>query len=184
VTCSTTSGGWSIPSAIVAEDVVVQCTLEDEAATRHLGEWLADALGTVPGRQRLLVGLSGDLGAGKSTLARAMLRRLGVTGTIRSPTYTLAEPYTLADGSAACHLDLYRLADAEELEFLGFRDMLESCRLILVEWPERASALAEHLDLDIELSPTSDGRTATLRVRTAGWIDVFQRLPRAAGEPR
>ncbi|MBP9697352.1 MAG: tRNA (adenosine(37)-N6)-threonylcarbamoyltransferase complex ATPase subunit type 1 TsaE, partial [Thermomonas sp.] len=103
--------------------------LADAEATGALGARLAACL-----PERAVVHLHGDLGAGKSTLARALLRALGVTGTIRSPTYTLVEHYPLAAGGIALHLDLYRIGDVGELEFLGLDGDI---RLWLVEWPER-----------------------------------------------
>ena len=108
----------------------LQYFLPDEAATRMLGDALA---ATQPGTA--IVHLQGELGAGKSTLARAWLRALGVQGAIRSPTYTLVEHYPLPGGGKALHLDLYRIGDAGELEFLGLDDAGAS--LWLVEWPER-----------------------------------------------
>ena len=125
---------------------------------------------------RAVVHLHGDLGAGKSTLARAMLRALGVSGAIRSPTYTLVERYPLGDGSGAdgeaFHLDLYRIGDAGELEFLGL-DPAEGA-LWLVEWPERGSGGLPPADLRIELVMTHPGRGAALVATSpAGreWLD-------------
>lgn len=104
--------------------------------------------------------LHGDLGAGKSTLARAWLRALGVTGAIRSPTYTLVERYPLADGAEALHLDLYRIAGGAELEFLGLDDA--DAALWLVEWPERGEGALPPADLRIDLSISGDGRACRL----------------------
>ena len=88
----------------------------------------------------LIVYLKGDLGAGKTTLVRGFLRGLGYKGTVKSPTYTLIEPYRIA-GKSICHLDLYRLADAEELEYLGVRDLLQEETVLLIEWPERGEGV-------------------------------------------
>jgi len=104
--------------------------------------------------------LRGDLGAGKSTLARALLRALGVQGAIRSPTYTLVERYPLADGSEAWHLDLYRIGDPGELDFLGLDEGAAS--LWLVEWPQRAGAALPPADLRIDLAIDGHGRSAQL----------------------
>jgi len=109
---------------------------------------------------RAIVYLRGDLGAGKSTLARALLRALGVTGAIRSPTYTLVERYPLDDGNDALHLDLYRIGDPGELEFLGL-DAGEGT-LWLVEWPERGASALPPADLDVALALAGDGRVADL----------------------
>ena len=107
-----------------------------------------------------LVELQGDLGAGKSTTARALLRALGVTGAIRSPTYTLVERYPLADGSEAWHMDLYRIGGAGELDFLGLDD--DAASLWLVEWPERGAGALPPTDLRVELCIEGAGRHARL----------------------
>jgi tRNA threonylcarbamoyladenosine biosynthesis protein TsaE len=134
--------------------------LPDAAATEVLGARLAQ---TLP--ERAVIQLHGDLGAGKSTLARALLRALGVTGTIRSPTYTLVEQYALPAGGLALHLDLYRIGNPGELEFLGL-DPAEA-RLWLVEWPERGQGELPPVDLDITLAVDGDGRRCRLDARTA-----------------
>lgn len=128
--------------------------LPDADATDRLGALLAR---TRP--PRAIVYLRGDLGAGKSTLARALLRALGVTGAIRSPTYTLVERYPVGDGDAV-HLDLYRIGDPGELEFLGL-DAGEGA-LWLVEWPERGASALPPADLDVALALAGDGRVADL----------------------
>ncbi|MDG2516320.1 tRNA (adenosine(37)-N6)-threonylcarbamoyltransferase complex ATPase subunit type 1 TsaE [Lysobacter soli] len=129
--------------------------LPDVDATDALGARLAM---TRPAQA--VVHLHGDLGAGKSTIARALLRALGVQGAIRSPTYTLVERYPLADGEA-WHLDLYRIADPGELEFLGLDSA--DVRLWLVEWPERGAGALPVPDLTIEMSMRGPGRIARLR---------------------
>jgi len=118
----------------------------------------------------MLVTLSGELGAGKTTLVRAFLVALGHTGPVPSPTYTLVEPYTL-DCGRFFHVDLYRLGSADELEFLGWSDIREG--FAIVEWPERAGQLAETANLAIELAYRATGREARLRARTqaaAAWL--------------
>ena len=122
--------------------------LPDEAATVALGGRLAAVLRTRAGGS---VHLHGPLGAGKTTLVRALLRALGATGAVKSPTYTLVEPYRLA-GLSLLHLDLYRLADPEELWGLGvFDDPPDRCWW-LVEWPEQGGALLPSADLRLELA--------------------------------
>jgi tRNA threonylcarbamoyladenosine biosynthesis protein TsaE len=152
--------------------------LDDSAATEALGRALA---ATRP--QQAVVFLHGELGAGKSTLARAMLRALGVHGTIRSPTYTLVEDYTLADGSRALHLDLYRIGAPGELEFLGLAEADPA--LWLVEWPERGGGALPSADLRVRLGIERGGRQAGLealspvgrawiaRLEDAGWLRAF-----------
>lgn len=118
---------------------------------------LVDAAGGYARRWRVLapgplvVALVGDLGAGKTTLVRAMLRGLGHAGRVPSPTYTLLEQYDV-DGIAIVHMDLYRLAGSEEIEYLGVRDWLaEPGTWLLVEWPERAPQLIDRADLTISI---------------------------------
>ena len=136
-------------------------TLADEAATTAAGAALARALPDLAQRT-LLLGLSGDLGSGKTTLARGLLRALGVAGTIRSPTYTLVEPYETAAGTVH-HLDLYRLASAgRELEALGFRELCALPGLVMVEWPERAGDAIGSTDVQAALAIIGSGRRLSL----------------------
>lgn len=124
--------------------------------------------------------LQGDLGAGKSHFARAFLRALGVGGTIRSPTYTLVEPYRLADGRQALHMDLYRIADAAELEYLGLEP--QEVALWLVEWPERGAGMLPPPDLHLLLAVHGDGRQATLQAATAdgeAWLSRLENLAKS-----
>ena len=123
----------------------------------------------------LVIGLRGDLGSGKTTWVRAMLRGLGYSGRVPSPTYTLLEQYTCGDLSVV-HLDLYRLRSGEELENLGLRDWLEEPqRWIAVEWPERAPELAERCDLTLEFAiPAAGGRRVTATARTGPGIEALR----------
>jgi len=132
----------------------IEWHLPDEAATAALARALAE---TQPGPA--MVYLQGDIGAGKSTLARAWLRASGVTGAIPSPTYTLVERYQTRGGEAL-HLDLYRIADAAELEFLGLDG--PAPWLWLVEWPERAGAGLPPGDLHLALTLAGAGRLACI----------------------
>ena len=129
--------------------------LPDADATAALGACLAERLPA-----QAMVELHGDLGAGKSTLARGLLRALGVTGTIRSPTYTLVEQYPLATGGMALHMDLYRIGDPGEIEFLGLD--ADEIRLWLVEWPERGQGGLPLPDLRIYLEVDGTGRRCQL----------------------
>ncbi len=132
--------------------------LPDEAATAALGATLARAL-LASAITRAMVLLYGELGAGKTSLVRGLLRALGVEGAVPSPTYTLVEPYRAA-GLELYHLDLYRLADPGELDFLGFRELTD--RITLIEWPERAPGLRERADVEVRLTLAGDGRRAVL----------------------
>ena len=131
--------------------------LADSAATEALGAALAKTL--APGA---VVFLQGDLGAGKTTLVRGLLRALGYQGAVRSPTYTLLESYPFNSGLVVHHLDLYRLADPEELEWIGLRELLTAQAIILIEWPQQGAGMLPAADLDIQLVIEGCGRRATL----------------------
>lgn len=151
--------------------------LLDPDATDALGRSLALCV-VAPA----VVYLHGDLGAGKSSLARAWLRALGVSGAIRSPTYTLVERYALSDGGEAVHLDLYRIGSGGELEFLGLDDA--SAALWLVEWPERGAGGLPSADLHVRLTlpaDGSDGRVCTLDADTSGGREWLARLSPECG---
>lgn len=134
--------------------------LPDADATTALGGRFAASLTADGGGW--LVTLAGPLGAGKTTFVRGFLRALGYTGRVPSPTYTLVEPYAI-DGRRVVHLDLYRLAHPDELEYLGFRDLLGESSIVLVEWPERAADALGGADFEIELRMHGPGRAAQIR---------------------
>lgn len=134
--------------------------LSDEPATLFLGERLSKAI-----RPGLVIYLHGDLGAGKTTLVRGLLQGLGHVGKVKSPTYTLVEPYVIS-GLNLYHFDLYRFVDPEEWEASGFRDYFNAQSVCFVEWPEKASDLLPEPDIDIQLEPQGLGRRGVMTANT------------------
>ncbi len=131
------------------EPVQLTRALADEAATRRAGAELAAAL-LAADLQAVFVTIAGELGAGKTTLVRGLLEALGVSGPVRSPTYTLVESYH-AGSRQLHHLDWYRLSGADDLDGLGFRELLAPGHWVLAEWPERAAGVAAQADLALRL---------------------------------
>jgi len=124
-----------------------------------------------------VITLSGELGTGKTTLVRGALEAEGVNEGVRSPTYTLVEYYPL-HRFAVAHFDLYRLADAEELEYLGFRDYLNQQTLCLIEWPQRAGGYLHAVDLQIKLEYVKQGRRLEFSAGTKWGQQLVSRLTR------
>jgi tRNA threonylcarbamoyladenosine biosynthesis protein TsaE len=122
-----------------------------------------------------VVFLEGELGTGKTTLVRGILRGLGHRGNVKSPTYTLIEPYALGE-RLVYHLDLYRVGDPGELEYLGLRDLLAESSLLLVEWPERGEGELPSPDLMIHIRYAPQGRALSLRAHSAGGEAVLRHL--------
>jgi tRNA threonylcarbamoyladenosine biosynthesis protein TsaE len=145
--------------------------LADEAATLALGAEIARVL--QPG---VCIHLSGDIGAGKTTLSRGILRGLGFEGRVKSPTYTLVELYVVSKLNLY-HFDFYRFTEPEEWNDAGFRDLFNETNICLVEWPEKAGDLLPLPDLKIRLEPSpAMGRTASIQAHTARGQNLLQAL--------
>jgi tRNA threonylcarbamoyladenosine biosynthesis protein TsaE len=145
-------------------------TLPDETATAALAQRFAAALDG-----GLVLYLHGDLGAGKTSFARALLTALGVGERVKSPTYSLVESYRSGD-LTAWHLDLYRIADPGELEWLGLDALGEPSALVLVEWPERGTGALPAPDLILQLEHAGHGRRARAESHSPRGEAVLARL--------
>ena len=143
--------------------------------TQAIGARLAAALVAADEQAPLVIALAGDLGAGKTTLVGGLLQALGHQGPVRSPTYTLIEPYQLG-GRDVNHCDLYRLRDPSELEDLGLRDLLTPRSVLLVEWPERAGNRLGTPDLLLTLGYLDDGRTVDFAAASEPGQRVLRRF--------
>ena len=145
--------------------------LPDEAATVAAGYAVGRALTT-----GAIIFLMGELGAGKTTFTRGALRALGYAGSVKSPTYTLCEPYDLVDVGQFCHLDLYRLSNPEELEFLGIRDYVASGAMLFIEWPSKGEGWLPTPDLQVVLGESNNGRELRITALTADGEGVLTRM--------
>jgi tRNA threonylcarbamoyladenosine biosynthesis protein TsaE len=145
----------------MSNDTAQSLLLADESATLKLGETLGRS-----GRAPAVIYLQGPLGAGKTTLVRGILRGGGYQGRVKSPTYTLVEPYELGE-LQLYHFDLYRLGDPGELEFIGLREFFHETSVCLIEWPERGEGILPEADLQITLNPEGSGRRVTLKANSA-----------------
>ena len=151
-----------------------QTHLHDEAGTAALGASLARAL--TPG---LTIYLHGDLGAGKTALTRALLHAAGHEGHVKSPTYTLAEPYTVVIAGRSVdviHFDLYRLSGPEEFLDAGFREHFSDNTICIIEWPEKAAQVLPKPDIEVFLSISGDGRDIELQALSAQGSQCLDRL--------
>ena len=144
--------------------------LADESATVALAQRLKAFL--KPG---MVIYLHGDLGAGKTTLVRGMLNELGYTGRVKSPTYTLVEPYHIA-GLDLRHFDLYRLQDDEEWEAAGFRDEFDGHNIFFIEWPEHARGLIPQAEMEIYFEILPQGRNVVIQTGTPSGRECLKRL--------
>jgi len=138
--------------------------LIDELATIAMGKQLANIVKTEL-KQGIIVFLNGDLGAGKTTLTRGFVQGMGHVGHVKSPTYTLVEPYDLADWQVY-HFDLYRLSDPEELEYMGIRDYFNRNSCSFIEWPEKGQGMLPAPDMIIDLAYHDEEREISLRAET------------------
>lgn len=154
------------------EAVTIPVTIKapDEAAMISCGARLAAAA-----EPSLVIYLTGDLGMGKTTLSRGFIQGLGHRGAVKSPTYTLVEPYQLGEWLVH-HFDLYRLGDAEELEFIGIRDYFDGGAICLVEWPERGDGALPPADIRIKIELEGSGRCLLLYADTLLGKRVVARL--------
>lgn len=148
--------------------------LKDEADTVALGAALAEIL-----EKGLGIHLKGDLGTGKTTLTRAMLRATGYQGRVKSPTYTLAEPYEITlhgEKVSLMHFDLYRMGCAEEFLDAGFRDTFDQTTIRIIEWAEKADSLLEPPDIIVSLSIKDDGRQVEISSESDKGRNCLNRL--------
>lgn len=144
--------------------------LKDESETVLFGERLAKL---IQGGE--LIYLIGELGAGKTTLVRGLLNTLGHTGNVKSPTYTLVEPYSIA-GKEIYHFDLYRINDPEELEAMGIRDYCDGQAICLFEWPEQGGELIPPADISLSLTHSASGRELEITSGSASGEDIINQL--------
>ncbi|WP_286742535.1 MULTISPECIES: tRNA (adenosine(37)-N6)-threonylcarbamoyltransferase complex ATPase subunit type 1 TsaE [unclassified Pseudoalteromonas] len=147
-----------------------EAPLNDEIATVAMGNKVAAII-----EQGAVIYLHGDLGAGKTTFTRGVVQGFGHTGKVKSPTYTLVEPYELTRANVY-HFDLYRLGDPEELEYMGIRDYFSEQAICIVEWPEKGGEFIPVPDLDITLSYVGDERKIVMNSASERGIAIVEKL--------
>lgn len=156
-----------------SSELLITVNLDGEQAMVNYGHVLATAIAQA--NAPLLILLNGDLGAGKTTISRGILQGLGYCGAVKSPTYTLVEPYDLEIGKVF-HFDLYRLIDPEELEHIGFSDYLSQANLCIIEWPENGGSYIPQADIKIDISQYESGRKLTLTSNTDVGVQCLNQL--------
>jgi tRNA threonylcarbamoyladenosine biosynthesis protein TsaE len=144
--------------------------LKNEAETVNFGAKIAS---TVEGGE--IIFLKGDLGAGKTTFVRGFLNALGHSGNVKSPTYTLIEPYSI-NGRNIYHFDLYRINDPEELEAIGIRDYCDGESICLYEWPEQGQGVLPEADIILSLSHTESAREVKIEAKSAKGEQILSRI--------
>ncbi|MDI9818424.1 tRNA (adenosine(37)-N6)-threonylcarbamoyltransferase complex ATPase subunit type 1 TsaE [Tatlockia sp. PL877] len=149
---------------------MIQIGLADEASSESLAYRLAGCLFSP-----LILAFSGEIGSGKTTLIRAMLRALGVTTAIKSPTFSLIESYQ-CNHLQIHHFDLYRIHDEAELEYIGFRDYFNEDAVCCIEWPEKAGQSLEQVDIHFELTLNGDGRLLTVQASSPAGEEILSCL--------
>lgn len=187
---STVAFGECLSSA-VSQWITASQAQSGESSPEFSSEHLSGSLpekplsGSANNTQSIMVFLQGDLGAGKTTFSRGVIRALGHTGAVKSPTYTLVEPY---DNLAipVFHFDLYRLSDPEELEFMGFRDYLDQTALLLIEWPSKGEGFLSAPDLVIQLqideTISPPGRIARIQSKTDLGLCLMEKIAVNVGQ--
>lgn len=149
--------------------------IPDESTMLRFGKKLAEAIVRCHAERAVILYFNGDLGAGKTTLTRGMVQGLGYKGNVKSPTYTLVEEYNIA-GKMIYHFDLYRLADPEELEFMGIRDYFAKDCICLIEWAEKGEGILPPADLFVNIDYYDDARNITLIAKDALGEQIIQQL--------
>ena len=139
------------------------------------GKQLINAICRLPSQQNVTLYLNGDLGAGKTTLSRGMIQGLGYSGNVKSPTYTLVEEYAIGE-KIIYHFDLYRLADPEELEFMGIRDYFADNTICLIEWAEKGADLLSPPDLLVNIGYAENARNIELVAQSTMGQQIIQQL--------
>ena len=156
-----------------SSEPLITVNLDGEQAMVNYGHVLATAIAQA--NAPLLILLNGDLGVGKTTISRGILQGLGYCGAVKSPTYTLVEPYDLEIGKVF-HFDLYRLIDPEELEHIGFSDYLSQANLCIIEWPKNGGSYIPQADIKIDISQYGSGRKLTLTSNTDVGVQCLNQL--------